>query len=597
VRFEYHKRFFRNAGRAFFSSKDHSQELDDSVTNEEKEKLLRENEEFQSNSNPYTNENLKEFAENLSVQLNKLRIVLQDALKNPKSNEWVESTLSILASTVTLVHNYGYKELEKVLINIARILLSADRVGKAELIIDKFYVLYTKLSIVIAELFLGKTQDKIFEGIWSLYNNIVQELEKMGIKLITDDEELIGQISEEVHQNKEVPISEQTNQAITPPVEKTEEKSIPPNYSESPSNNLDYSQISQPKPPSETISPISIQSVSEHYQSEEARQVPPTQPELDSDPKPFSTSFEPQNPNVPEELDDSIPTASPIPETSDTEIHSVVEKTPTFTEELSKDNTSLDNSHKSIIQTSFSSLLSNIKNETIINKFEATLKALAENSPELAKEKAIELAIEIANLEIEEIKKQQKVLELQIESLKSDIEQTDINIHESVYEKEEITKELQAQEKQIEDILNRKQTSEFELSKINAELKSIEEQIAILLKKKEETIAKINDIQKNLEYLDKDIEENNQNLISIKETLSDVDNKISILNEKKSSLLSELEKRQNTLNELSEQIRKKEDTLIKLSNSLDLIKFSNQNKNDNSLSLEGNQDLFSGGAI
>ena len=120
VRFEYPKKFFRNAGRVFFNSKEHSPTKDDSVTNEEKNELLKENEEPQLNSNNSPIENLIELAEKISIELNNLRGVLEKAKENPVSKEWVESTLTILARSVNLAHTYGHKELEKILINIAR---------------------------------------------------------------------------------------------------------------------------------------------------------------------------------------------------------------------------------------------------------------------------------------------------------------------------------------------------------------------------------------------------------------------------------------------------------------------------------------------
>ncbi len=600
VRFEYPKKFFRNAGKAFFNNRDiHKQNIDDSVSNEEKQQLLKENDEQQSNPNII--ENLIELATKISVELNNLRAVLEKAIENPNSKEWVESSLAILATAVNLAHTYGYKELEKILINTARILLSADRVGKAGLILEKFYKLYTTLCIISAELLLGKTQEKIFDTANLTYNSIASELEKMGIKLISDDEELIGQINEEIPQVIEIPLSDESHESIPLGTETSLKASSLSDVPEIPLATSDNYQvpnlnISTTEDSSPPVTPETQQIEKEETVEERIKQIEliPNKANLDlpAEISNLPPSYSKSSPNLITNVSTSFKTPS-------TDVSSI--STPSF---YDNSNHIEDNLYKlkpstSEEQSTLINILSTIKNKNLKDKLEATLKALAENTPDIAKQKALELAIEIAKMEIEEIQKQQKATELQIDSLKGEIEQVDINIHESKYEAEQITKELQSQEKQKENILKEKQNSESELLKTKQELQKIEDQISFLLKQKEETIIKIQDIEETLKCLDKNLEEYQQNILSIKETLSHTDNKISSLNDKKLSLLSALKEKEILLNNLAKEINRKEDTLIKLKNGLDLIKFCNENINEkvkeNSIPPDVNNDLFSGG--
>lgn len=601
VRFEYPKKFFRNAGKAFFNNRDiHKQNIDDSVSNEEKQQLLKENHEQQLNSNII--ENLIELATKISVELNNLRAVLEKAIENPNSKEWVESSLAILATAVNLAHTYGFKELEKILINTARILLSADRVGKAGLILEKFYRLYTTLCIISAELLLGKTQEKIFDAANLTYNSIASELEKMGIKLISDDEELIGQINEEIPQVKEISPPAESHESIPLGTETPLKASLLSDVPEIPLATSDNYQV-----PNSNISTTEDSSSPPLTQETQQLEKEETGDEIIK-----QTELTPNKANLdlPSEISNSLPTYS---ENSQTLI--TTPSTPFETQNIDFSSTSTlsfcDNSNyindhlyklkpsNSEDLSSLLNLLSTIKNKKLKDKIEATLKALAENTPDIAKQKALELAIEIAKMEIEEIQKQQKATELQIDSLKGEIEQVDINIHESKYEAEQITKELQSQEKQKENILKEKQNSESELLKTKQELQNIEEQISLLLKQKEETITKIQNIEETLKCLNKNLEENQQNILSIKETLSHTDNKISTLNDKKLCLLSALKEKENHLNNLAMEISRKEDTLIKLKNGLDLIKLLNENVNEKAkedpIPPDINNDLFSGG--
>ncbi|MCX8063925.1 MAG: hypothetical protein N3G21_01980 [Candidatus Hydrogenedentes bacterium] len=586
MRFDYPKRFFQSAGKSLFTKRNSLSNIDDSVSEEEKKDLLGQKELLESNSEGFL-DSLIELAKKISLELSRLKLILEEAKKNPNSKDWVETALGMLGNAVNIAHKYSHHELEKIIINMARILISADRVGKAGLIVEELYILHAELCILIAECILGKGKKETFEKISSTYANISSKIEKMGIKLISDDEELREQINEDFSPNtEESPLTQNTYSAS--PVEKNNTQDFPlPEIVES-SSVITYSEI-KPKIGEDAIVHNLTQNSSELVSQKEdtvepTAQLTQTSSTVIGNINEITPITEDESPKVqPQSNQFSENSASNLQTEDISNISSEIYPAPPKVE-----SSQLDYMH------STTTILETIKNENIKEKLKATLKALAENSPELAKQKAVELAIEIANLEIAELKNKQKTTEIQIETIKCEIEQVDMCMHECKCEEEQVRNELYTQEKQREEILRDKQNSEFELSKIREELQNIENQIKALFKKKEETERKMQEVQDSICNIEKSIDDNQKIILSIKESLSELGEKLRSLNEKKLLLLSALEEKQNILKVLSDHLNKKENTLNKLVNSLDLISVYANQSLDHSSPTNPIPDLFNG---
>lgn len=586
MRFEYPKRFFRNAGKSFFNRGSKPTTIDDSVTEKEKNELLGNTENSISELNNNT-EVLYDLAKEFSIELTDLKSSLEKAQESPNSKEWVELALRSLANSVNIACKYNNHSLKDILIEIARILSSADRVGKAGLIIDKLYILHAELCLLAGEWLVKKSDKNLYEKLKSVCKNIAYEVEKMGIKLISDEESLMDHISAEI-----IPIDTKedhpTQSSVAWKKETDNQHYSLPEIIE-PFNATPFSEETRTKP------------IEEIFQSS-STEIPALSTPRDNTAEisldPFQTSSVENPPeSVTKDSGECIPvTSQPNSDVNNFESSSIPEEHPTHTS-ASSNESSTHQSYTSDYSKYLSTILSNIKNENLKQKLEATLTALAENSTELAKQKALELAIEIANLEILEIKNQQKSIELQIKTTMDEINHVETNIDKYKYEEEQIKNELYTQEKLREEKLKEKQNAELELSKIREELQDIENQINLLLKKKEDTIIKIQKAQESIETIDEAIEENQKFIQSVKDSLSEVDIKLNSLNEKKSILLSILEEKQNSLKILTDQLTKKENSLSKLMSSLELLVNLKDQTENQIPSHSSNLDLFSGDSL
>ncbi len=229
-----------------------------------------------------------------------------------------------------------------------------------------------------------------------------------------------------------------------------------------------------------------------------------------------------------------------------------------------------------------------------------TLKAIAEGIPETAKAKAIELAKEMAKLEVEKVKTDYRGTEYQIESLTSEINQVEeqLNICQSEIKtiQEELKEQLSITQKTEKD----KKDLENNIEKTQNKIEDIEKRILQLLQEKEAEIINLNQYKENLISTDKTIEELKQTIASLKESIQDFENQAMTLLQRMDLLEKTKSEKENLLSQLQKQIKERERTVRRLEETLRILYISDENSLIGNTSLLNNTnnentiDLFDG---
>ncbi|MGC9054924.1 MAG: hypothetical protein ACP5KS_13700, partial [Candidatus Hydrogenedens sp.] len=406
-------RLFWTQGKSIFNKKNSPDSLDDSVKNEEKEALLSKTDvDNKEEIIETTNHDVDaiEFGKKISPLLTNLRKVIEEGKLFPNSREWVDSALPILGNCIEVASQNRRKDLEQLFVDIARIIYSSDRVGKSHLSIEPSLELYSLLCCVVADYMRGKTNKLTFEQWTKSYQKVATDFVNSGIRLVTDNEEPIT-----------ISVSETENTYSS-----LEDISAPTSVDHTPSQDI-LPSVEEIPPPLPEVENIEISHTDNL--TEEKKYVKNTTERTDNnDPilQDSSSSYTVKT-LYSETIEETPPDTNPSPETNEIIIENNVsitnmeEENPQEPEPIISTTEQPPDIDISTFLQQISQLPQNEVKEILLD----TLKAIVNGTPETAKTKAIELAREMAKLEVEKVKTEYRGTEYQIESLSSEIHQVE----------------------------------------------------------------------------------------------------------------------------------------------------------------------------
>lgn len=584
-------RLFWTQGKSIFNKKTNF--TDDSVKTEEKEALLSETNMDNSVENSETEEivlgtEIIELGKKISPYLTNLRKVIEEGKIFPNSRDWVDSALPILVNCIEIASQNKRKDLEQLFLDIARIIYSSDRVGKSHLSIDPTLELYSLLCCVVADFMRGKPNRPMFEQWTKSYMKVVSDFSNLGIRLVDDNEEPITTAISENESNHfesdkiiSHPSTGESNSPsdILPSIDDTSSQ-VP----ESTSIEITQSEIHiEDKPYDEQI--IDVKDITSDISNEEYSHN--SVKDLSSESLEKGTS-----PSEEISLTDTTPTET-------------LSQSPFTDNETSTETTSLSSSE--IHQkgdTDIHSLLQQI-NQISQNEVKEilldTLKAIAEGTPETAKAKAIELAREMAKLEVEKVKTEYRGTEYQIESLGSEINQVEEQLNICQNEIKAIQEELKEQLSVTQKTEQDKKVLENNIETTQNKIEDIERRILELQQEKEIEISRLNQYKENLISTRKTIEELHQTISTLKESIQDFENQAMTLIQRMDLLEKTKSERESFLGQLQKQIKEREKTVRRIDETLKILYVSEEISLTGNTSLSHNLnhentiDLFNGG--
>ncbi len=555
VRIGNRSRLFWTQGKSIFNKKTSSNSLDDSVKNEEKEALLSEtdtdnNKEMIEATNH--NEEIMELGKKISPLLTNLRKAIEEGKLFPNSREWVDSALPILGNCIEVASQNKRKDLEQLFVDIARIIYSSDRVGKSHLSIEPSLELYSLLCCVVADFMRGKPNKPMFEQWTKSYQKVVTDFINSGIRLVDDNEEPITTSVSEIENNYST--SEITT--ATTPVDNTPSQDILPSTDEISTSLPEVENIDIPQPDN----------------LKEEKEYPEITAEATNDINPIlqeTTSLYTIETSLPEKTDEPPSSTTQIQETNEilTENDTLIiqeeketdaEPAPISTTEQSSD----------IDISTFLQQINQISQNEVKEILLDTLKAIANGTPETAKAKAIELAKEMAKLEVEKVKTEYRSTEYQIESLSSEIHQVEEQLNICQNEIKTIEEELKEQQSITQKTEKEKNTLENHIKNTEDKIADIEKRILELQKQKEAEITNLNQYKEQFDATEKNIEELNQSISSLKESIRDFENQAMTLLQRMDSLEATKSQKETQLEQLQKQIKERESTVRRLEETI-----------------------------
>jgi len=581
VRIGNRSRLFWTQGKSIFNKKTSSSTTDDSVKTEEKEALLSQTNTDMNEESPglkiNTETEIIELGKKISPFLTNLRKIIEEGKLFPNSRDWVDSALPILGNCIEIASQNKRKDLEQLFLDIARIIYSSDRVGKSHLSIEPALELYSLLCCVVADFMRGKPNKPMFEQWTKSYQKVVTDFTNSGIRLVDDNEEPIG-----------TPVSETENLYL--PADTS--------ISYSPSDNTPPQDI---LPSAENIiNSISVEETIEISHSE----IPTTveynnivedatntiNDAIQSDNPSYTIDTIPYKMSEETEISTPLQTTDKIPD--ETKIQSSSEETIPFTESnIITTEQKVDMDIHSLIQ-QINKISQNEVKEILLD----TLKAIVSGTHETAKAKAIELAKEMAKLEVEKVKIDFRSTEYQIESLTSEISQVQEQLNICHNEIKSIEEELKEQQFLTQKTETNKKTLEKDIENTQNKITEIEKKILELEQQKEKENTNLNQYKESLHTTEKMIEELNQTISSLKESIRDFENQAMTLLQRMDSLEKTKMEKETQLEQLQKQIKERGNTVRRLEETLRQIQTSEENISieNNSISNTLNTiDLFS----
>ncbi|MCA1901327.1 MAG: hypothetical protein LDL53_03785, partial [Candidatus Hydrogenedens sp.] len=186
-------RSFLTHGKTLFKKMSYSS--NDEVPKEEKIQPSESNVEQENKISETMTVNLEmeiiELGRKISPQLTNLRKTIEESKTLNDTRSWVYSAMSILSNCVEISATNHQDGLKNLFLDMARIIYSADRIGKAPLSIEPTLELYSLLCCIVADFLTGKPYKTMFEQWQKTYKKITEDYNKLGIRLIYDDEEPI----------------------------------------------------------------------------------------------------------------------------------------------------------------------------------------------------------------------------------------------------------------------------------------------------------------------------------------------------------------------------------------------------------------------
>ncbi len=587
VRIGNRSRLFWTQGKSIFNKK--STSTDDSVKMEEKEALLSEpdnNGEISGTEAIILETEIIELGKKISPFLTNLRKVLEEGKLFPSTRDWVDSALPILGNCIEITSQNKRKDLEQLFLDIARIIYSADRVGKSYLSIDPALELYSLLCCVVADFMKGKPNRPMFEQWTKSYQKVINDFSNLGIRLVDDNEEPITTPTSENETNNTISdniVSSRSNDETNPqdilPSTDNIVPQIPENTNiEIPQKELSIEATLYNKPTTETKEPDNdiLKDASSPYMI----QSPPAE-------------------ILEEEKSDSSEEVSP-PDNVLIETPSTTSREENETSTGTPLSPSMEIQKKDIEPHTLLQQINQIPQNELKEIILDTLRAIAEGTPETAKAKAIELAKEMAKLEVEKVKTEYRGTEYQIESLGSEINQVEEQLNICQTEIKTIQEELKEQLSLTQKTEKNKKDLENNIEKTQNKIEDIEKRISQLLHEKETEIINLNQYKENLVFTDKTIEELNQTISSLKESIQDFENQAMTLLQRMDLLEKTKSEKENLLGQLQKQIKEREKTVRRLEETLRILYISDENFLSGDTSLLNNTnnentiDLFNG---
>lgn len=587
VRIGNRSRLFWTHGKSIFNKKTTS--TDDSVKTEEKEALLSEpenNGEIPDTEEIISGTEIIELGKKFSPYLTNLRKVLEEGKLFPSTRDWVDSALPILGNCIEITSQNKRKDLEQLFLDIARIIYSADRVGKCYLSVDPALELYSLLCCVVADFMKGKPNRPMFEQWTKSYQKVINDFSNLGIRLVDDNEEPITTPTSENETNYTISdniVSSLTNDETKPQDILPSTDDIVPQIPED--TNIEIPQ--QETPMGKNI-----------YSEQNIETTESTNDTINETSSPYIVET-----TSPETIDDEktalseniSPSEKILPETPSTTFY---EENKTSTETTLS--TPMEIQKKDIETHTLLQQINQIPQNEVKEIILDTLKAIVEGTPETAKAKAIELAKEMAKLEVEKVKTDYRGTEYQIESLSSEINQVEEQLNICQNEIKTIQEELKEQISLTQKTEKEKKDLENNIEKTQNKIEDIEKRIFQLLQEKEAEIINLNRYKKDLTSKDKSIEELKQTISTFKESIQDFENQAITLLQRMDLLEKTKSEKENLLSQLQKQIKEREKTVRRLEETLRILYISDENYSSGNTSLlndtnnENTIDLFNG---
>jgi len=585
VRIGNRSRLFWTQGKSIFNKKTSSNSPDDSVKNEEKEALLSETDSDNDRetieiTNP--NEEIMELGKKISPLLTNLRKAIEEGKLFPNSREWVDSALPILGNCIEVASQNKRKDLEQLFVDIARIIYSSDRVGKSHLSIEPSLELYSLLCCVVADFMRGKPNKPMFEQWTKSYQKVVSDFINSGIRLVDDSEEPITSSVSEVENNYST--SETTSTSI--PVDNIPPQDILPSTDEisTPLPEVENIDIHQPDNlTKETDYPGITTEVTNNnnHTLQESSSLYTKETSLPE------KAAENPSPTIQVQETNKITIETPVPITPEEKVSSVKPEPIHTTEQTSN-----------IDISTFLQQINRIPQNEVKEILLDTLKAIANGTPETAKAKAIELAKEMAKLEVEKVKTDYRSTEYQIESLSSEIHQVEEQLNICQNEIKTIEEELKEQQSITQKTEKEKNILENHIKTTQDKISDIEKKILELQQQKEAEMANLNQYKEQFDATEKNIEELNQSICSLKESIRDFENQAMTLLQRMDSLEATKSQKETQLGQLQKQIKERESTVRRLEETLWFLQsIENASTNHKPLYNSNTQntiDLFNG---
>lgn len=584
VRIGNRSRLFWTQGKSIFNKKTSSNSPDDSVNNEEKEALLSEtDEENNQETSGIINNNVEiiELGKRISPLLTNFRKVLEEGKLFPNSREWVDSALPILGNCIEVVSQNKRKDLEQLFIDIARIIYSSDRVGKSHLAIEPSLELYSLLCCVVADFMRGKPNQPMFEQWTKSYQKVVTDFINSGIRIVDDNEEPITTSVSETE--KDYSTSETTSTSII--VDNISSQDILPSTEDISTSlpEVENIDISQPDnlPEEKEYPEIVAESVNNQSHT------------LQDTTSLYTTEISPSK-----EKEVTFSSTTQTQETNET----VTENSETITreEETITEPESIPTTEQvsDIDISTFLQQINQISQNEVKEILLDTLKAIANGTPETAKSKAIELAKEMAKLEVEKVRTDYRSTEYQIENLCSEIHQVEEQLNICQNEIKTIEEELKEQQSLNQKTENEKNILENHVKNTQDKIADIDKRILELQQQKETEITNLNQYKEQLNTTEKNIEELNQSISSLKESIRDFENQAMTLLQRMDSLEATKSQKETQLEQLQKQIKERESTVRRLEETLWFLQSvgntSTNNKSLYDLNPQNTIDLFNG---
>ncbi len=568
-----HSRLFWTQGKSIFGKKDNPLNPDDSLNIEEKNALLSETNPNDNGSNQEQTTNIefgaeiKELGRKISHSLTDLRKIIEEGKLSPNSRDWVGSALHILGRCVDIASNDNQKDLEKLFLDMARIIYSSDRVGKANLSIDPALELYSPLCCIVADFIRGKPNKPMFEQWSKIYHKVVDNLNNSGIRLVDDNEEPVTTTIKETDKTMMQTASKIITQDLS---EKPTEPVLSETTDFSP-NPFDVENIEIPQTDvflqKEKEVENFVESASSFLEENKSEAIRPTEEAVSTETIEYSAELEaPEDKKLNEESEQltnytteerivTSPIESPAPESESISLIPSEPPTKRFHIDIN----------------SYLQYINQIPQDEVKEILLDTLKAIASGTPETAKIKALELATEMAKLEVDKVKTDRRSVEFQIDSLTSEVSQVEEQLQICQTEIKTLNEELKEQESSVERTGKEKELLEKNILDTNNKIAEIDRKIQELQKQKELELTSLKEYEENLVSTQNTIEEFNSGILSLKESIQDIENQSRTLVQRMDLLELMKTEKNSQLKKLQQQIKEKENIVQHLEQTLRVL--------------------------